>query len=297
MKISGIYIILNKVNNKWYVGSSRDIIGDRWPSHKRQLRRDIHYNPYLQNAWNKYGEENFEFHVVELVEESLLLIIEQKYLNCGKLLCKDMLYNIAEDSLSPMRNRKQSKESLEKMKISQNKKEVRIKSKINYTETMMSKYGVKHNFYLDSFRDDVKKRCVDKYGVRNPFESEIIKKQIKNTLLEKYGVDNISKNQIIKDKKMKNCIEKFGGCLMGSPILKEKIKTTVLQKYGVENPSQSIEIKLKKKQKSDRFRLFLSNMEDDEFEIYLQNLNKTEQWKRCLRTRRNLKIDENHIKK
>lgn len=45
--------------------------GDRWDSHKSLLRNNKHFNPYLQNAWNKYGEENFEFIVVEecVVEE------------------------------------------------------------------------------------------------------------------------------------------------------------------------------------------------------------------------------------
>jgi len=293
MKISGIYLILNKINNKWYVGSANDIIGSRWPSHKRLLKRNNHYNPHLQLSWNKYGEENFEFCIVELVEdESQLLIIEQRYIDYGKQNCRDMMYNIAEDSLAPMKGRKQSKKSIEKMKISQNIKEVRIKRKINYTKSMMSKYGVSHNFYLQSFRTNSKQSFMDKYGVKNPFESDIVKEQIKATMLEKYGVDNISKNQEIKNKKLKTCVKNFGGFLMASPILNKKIKKIMLKKYGVENPSQSPEIKLKKKQKSDEFRTFLSSMTNDEFEEYLKKLKKTEQWKKCLRTRREMKINE-----
>ena len=61
----GIYGIRNKVNNKIYVGKTGMNFGDRWDSHKALLRNNKHDNPYLQNAWNKYGEQNFEFIVIE----------------------------------------------------------------------------------------------------------------------------------------------------------------------------------------------------------------------------------------
>ena len=63
-KIAGVYKIINKVNRKYYVGSSNDI-NCRWNKHKSELNRNIHKNPYLQNAWNKYGVVNFNFVVVE----------------------------------------------------------------------------------------------------------------------------------------------------------------------------------------------------------------------------------------
>ena len=59
-RISGIYKIVNKINGKYYVGSSKDVINYRWIHHKRALRSNRHKNDYLQNAWNKYGEDNFE---------------------------------------------------------------------------------------------------------------------------------------------------------------------------------------------------------------------------------------------
>ena len=60
----GIYLISNLINNKIYVGQSINI-EKRWTQHKRELRNNIHENKRLQNAWNKYGEENFEFSIVE----------------------------------------------------------------------------------------------------------------------------------------------------------------------------------------------------------------------------------------
>lgn len=61
---SGIYKIENKVNGKVYIGQSKHI-QKRWNEHKMHLRNNKHYNQYLQHAWNKYGEENFEFSILE----------------------------------------------------------------------------------------------------------------------------------------------------------------------------------------------------------------------------------------
>lgn len=67
-KICGIYMIENKVNKKAYVGQAVDIFG-RWRRHIRELSGQYHYNRYLQRAWDKYGEENFEFSIIEECDE------------------------------------------------------------------------------------------------------------------------------------------------------------------------------------------------------------------------------------
>ena len=67
----GIYKITNLKNNKAYIGQSTDI-KSRWINHKRELRNNIHRNSHLQNAFNKYGEEAFEFRILEeTFEENL----------------------------------------------------------------------------------------------------------------------------------------------------------------------------------------------------------------------------------
>lgn len=69
----GIYKIINQIDGKYYVGSSNNIEGNRWPYHKYHLRKGDHYNNHLQNAWNKYGESCFEFVIVNEVLELDLL--------------------------------------------------------------------------------------------------------------------------------------------------------------------------------------------------------------------------------
>lgn len=66
MKKSGIYQILCLSTSKSYVGSSVDIV-NRWSVHRSQLRSKKHVNKYLQNAWNKHGEDQFIFKILEIV--------------------------------------------------------------------------------------------------------------------------------------------------------------------------------------------------------------------------------------
>jgi len=79
----GIYRIKNLVNDKSYYGSSKNI-EKRWKTHLNQLRNKKHINCILQNAWNKYGEDNFIFEIVEECELEKLFDTEQKYIDtCG----------------------------------------------------------------------------------------------------------------------------------------------------------------------------------------------------------------------
>lgn len=81
MKNSGIYIIRNKINSKFYIGSSCDI-KKRWRRHRYDLNRNGHHNIYLQRAWNKYGKCNFEFEIIlEEDNDVNLFKIEQKLLD------------------------------------------------------------------------------------------------------------------------------------------------------------------------------------------------------------------------
>ena len=70
-KISGIYCIENLINNKKYIGKSIDIYS-RWYKHKYELSHNSHYNRYLQHAWNKYGETNFKFYIIETCDADSL---------------------------------------------------------------------------------------------------------------------------------------------------------------------------------------------------------------------------------
>lgn len=83
--MKGIYKILNTVNNKFYIGSSKDIYY-RWEEeHIKKLNNNNHDNIILQRAWNKYGHDNFILIIIEIVSEDIsteaLLEREQYYLD------------------------------------------------------------------------------------------------------------------------------------------------------------------------------------------------------------------------
>ena len=77
-KIGGIYKITNKINNKFYVGSTNYFYG-RWKSHINDLNGNRHTNRYLQNSFNKYGKDNFEFSILEIIDDENNLIIREQY--------------------------------------------------------------------------------------------------------------------------------------------------------------------------------------------------------------------------
>ena len=79
-KICRVYKIMNKANKKFYIGSSNDIYR-RWREHKKDLRDGCHDNEHLQNAWKKYGENNFEFKIIEECDPAIQFEREQFYLN------------------------------------------------------------------------------------------------------------------------------------------------------------------------------------------------------------------------
>ena len=60
-KICGIYCIENIINHKKYIGQSQNVFR-RMYNHKNLLRNNKHHNSYLQNSWNKYGE-NLSFFI------------------------------------------------------------------------------------------------------------------------------------------------------------------------------------------------------------------------------------------
>lgn len=150
--LCGIYKIINNINGKVYIGQSIKI-QSRWKSHIQALKRGDSNCTLLQRAWNKYGEENFSFEILELCHEERLDELETKYikiydsqnpnkgyniesggnknkhlaeetkrklreLHLGKTVSPDILKKMSESrmgSKNPMYGQKHTKETREKM--------------------------------------------------------------------------------------------------------------------------------------------------------------------------------------
>lgn len=77
---SGIYMIINKVNNKIYIGQSVNI-RRRLSTHLRELQNGVHCNEHLQKSFDKYGKHSFEFNPIEYCKVAYLNEKEMYYIN------------------------------------------------------------------------------------------------------------------------------------------------------------------------------------------------------------------------
>lgn len=109
MKKQVIYKIINLVNAKFYVGSTINM-RERFRSHRNGLRAGNHHCRHLQYAWNKYGEDNFLFKLIEIIPDGESLEkAEDVWLTAfvGKKEC----YNIGTSSKAAWRGTKRSVET------------------------------------------------------------------------------------------------------------------------------------------------------------------------------------------
>lgn len=75
---SGVYRIVNSLNNKHYIGSAINI-NTRWKNHIKELKNNKHHSIHLQRSWNKYGEDIFKFEVIEYIEDKTKLVEREQY--------------------------------------------------------------------------------------------------------------------------------------------------------------------------------------------------------------------------
>lgn len=129
---SVIYKIVNLVNDKFYVGSTTNQ-KVRFRQHRKLLRENRHHCRHLQAAWNKYGEDKFEFRAIEDVPEGAdLLVAEDVWLKAhvGQPYC----YNTGASAAAPWRGVYGAKHPSFGKPVSQ-------QQKTNISETLKSFYA------------------------------------------------------------------------------------------------------------------------------------------------------------
>lgn len=97
-----VYKIENKINGKLYIGSTCKSFNKRRGEHLCSLIKNYHFNKHLQSAWNKYGENNFEFIIIESFKfpKSYDDNIIQEYVLSREMYCINLLnpeYNITRE--------------------------------------------------------------------------------------------------------------------------------------------------------------------------------------------------------
>lgn len=114
----GVYEIRHVESGKRYIGSSIHV-KKRLKAHRKMLRNGNHHSPHLQNAWNLYGKDAFQFSVLEECSKKILLEVEQRWLDETKVYLPENGYNISRDAIAVMTGRTHTEET--KRKISEAK--------------------------------------------------------------------------------------------------------------------------------------------------------------------------------
>lgn len=159
---SGVYAIVNKDNGKLYIGSTNRL-NKRDNEHWSDLSTKTHDNQHLQNAFNKYGRESFEYYVIFQCKEEDLLKYEQFFMDFYDV-CHDKFgYNII-----PRADRTVlSEETIAKMRVAQKGKGNGFYGR-KHSQEAKNKIGLENS---KKKRTDIFKRRISTVtkGKNNPF--------------------------------------------------------------------------------------------------------------------------------
>lgn len=193
---SGIYCIMNVLNGKRYIGSSKNLY-NRLRTHLSLLKSNRSHNKHLQSSWNKNGENNFIFTVLEYCNEEIRFSREQEFINFIK-----PEYNFSEEVIANI-GRVLTNE--EKTKISKTLKQ-------KYESGEITTYKQDHN-WIQCYIYDIElftlvKECKNlkeafdelgtKYSTKARITSNIYSKRYCITY-EKFESDIDTKNYICKN--------------------------------------------------------------------------------------------------
>lgn len=122
-----IYKITNIVNNKVYIGQTRQKIEKRIAYHFNYLKRNSHTNSYLQRSYNKYGMDAFKWEVLEseIVSMEKAVEREQYYIDEERSLYESNGYNL-KNAGSKGKQLEVTKNKIKKSIIKNGKKDKKI---------------------------------------------------------------------------------------------------------------------------------------------------------------------------
>lgn len=111
-----IYMIRNQITGKVYIGQTKQPLEKRWMAHRYELRNGTKRNAKFQNAWNKYGEQSFDFIEIARCQNADLDDLEIAYINKYDSLKNG--YNATAGGKQVMRGQKHSSNVRNKMSAS-----------------------------------------------------------------------------------------------------------------------------------------------------------------------------------
>lgn len=189
--ICGIYYIKNIVNNNMYIGQSINI-KNRFSCHKSALNKNSHYNEKLQEDFNKYGIESFEFGVLEECNREDLDKLEQYYIKKYNTMIEG--YNNASGGLKGFKSSEETK-----LKVSLNHADVSGENNPSYGKTIKQRMGDNYDEWLKNIR------MANKRFIGNQNWKFVKNRPMKPCVLyDVYGI------KVKRYEKAKDCAKDFG---------------------------------------------------------------------------------------
>lgn len=182
-KKSGIYAIINVINGKKYIGQSSNL-EKRKAIHFCSLDGNYHANRHLQNSYNKYGKENFEFKILEYCEckKDTLTSREQFFVD---LHSPDMLYNIRTECVDSNLGTHHSEKAKRKISAGNKGKLVSLETR----KKISNKMSGKNSHMYGKKRSEETKRKISKAHTGKVL-SEAQKKKISDNMPDMSGKNN-----------------------------------------------------------------------------------------------------------
>lgn len=211
IKISCIYIIKSILKpERIYIGSARDF-KMRKGTHLHELRNNYHGNGKLQNHYNKYGESDLSFEVIEIVSNPFeLLSREQFFINS-----MNPFFNICKIAGSRIGVKVKTKRivSLEtRGKISKANKGKYRREGYRHSQETIEKMRKSQSAMSDARKMNISK---SKIGSKNPSAKRVINVmtgEVYGTIVEAAIKNNVCENtvrQSIYKRKKKGIIFNF----------------------------------------------------------------------------------------
>jgi len=173
MEKSGVYKIQSKIKSeRIYIGSSVRI-NNRWKLHIKSLQDGKHGNQKLQRHYNKYGESDLQFIIIEECERNNLLKVEQLFIDS-----LNPYFNICKIAGSPMgriikeESRMKMREAWKKRKPI-TKKQLKIRSMSHIGQKVSDETKEKHRIHMLNNKNALGSRRTEKQKME---KSKAVKK-------------------------------------------------------------------------------------------------------------------------
>jgi group I intron endonuclease len=181
-----IYQIRNLLDGKVYIGQTIRL-KKRQQQHFTNLRNKCHDNRHLQSAFNKYGENNFVFEILNILEDCGIEEINALEIKIIASIDKKHKYNIAPGGTIGMKNKKHSHETLIKLSEAHIGKKLPIETRLNMSKAQKGRCAGDKNPYAKLTEQQVREI---KFG--HLMENKLTNEKIGQL----YGVSNTTISRI-----------------------------------------------------------------------------------------------------